>query len=183
MMFKKIRWSMILTSMLTILLGLVMLFFPGVSALAVCIMFGAALTIDGIVKLIGYFSKDDMGYMFRYDLISGVVQLITGILLLMHPRVIMAAIPVVLGIALVCDCLIKGRLALGLKREGYGMWWLSMLAAVLEAVMAILMIANPFPSASAIFIMIGVAAVISGAIELINVLRISNTISRFFDGR
>lgn len=182
-MFKKIRWSMILTAMLTILLGLVMLFFPGVSALAVCIMFGAALTIGGIVKVIGYFAKADMGYMFRYDLIGGVVQLITGILLLMHPKVIMAAIPVVLGIALVCDCLIKERLALGLKREGYGMWWMSMLAAVLEAVMAILMIANPFPSASAIFIVIGISAVISGAIELINILRVSDAISRFFDGK
>lgn len=179
MNLKNIRNSMIGSAVLCIVLGLVMAFFPQMTSLAVCIMFGIALIICGVVKIVGYFSRYDLGYMFHFDLMMGIVQLVVGILLLCHPGTIMVALPIVLGISLLTDGVLKTQLALDIKRMGYGKWWISMVTAVLGIILAVMIMSNPFEGTTAVFMVIGISFVVDGLLDLYTILRVSNAVSQF----
>ena len=179
MNLKNIRNTMIGSAAISIVLGLIMLFFPQITSIAVCIMFGITLTLCGLVKIVEYFSKIDLGYMFRFDLIMGIVQLVVGILLLCHPGAIMVAIPVVLGISLLIASVLKAQLAIDIKRMGYGKWWVSMLGAVLGVVLAIMIMSNPFEGTTAVFMVIGISFIVDGLLDLYTILRVSNAVSKF----
>lgn len=179
MNIKNIRNTMIGSAALCIVLGLIMLFFPQITSMAVCIMFGIALAICGAVKIAGYFSDVDLGYMFHFDLMLGILQLVVGILLLFHPGAIMVAIPIVLGISLLTDGVLKAQLALDIKRMGYGKWWVSMLGAALGVVLAIMIMCNPFEGTTAVFMVIGISFIVDGLLDLYTILRVSNAVSKF----
>ena len=168
MNLKNIRNTMIGSAAISIVLGLIMLFFPQITSIAVC-----------LVKIVEYFSKIDLGYMFRFDLIMGIVQLVVGILLLCHPGAIMVAIPVVLGISLLIASVLKAQLAIDIKRMGYGKWWVSMLGAVLGVVLAIMIMSNPFEGTTAVFMVIGISYVVDGLLDLYTILRVSKAVSEF----
>lgn len=175
-MLKKLRGSMIWSSVLCMIMGAVILIFPQITALAVCYMFGAALAIYGVVKIVGYFSSVDMGYMFRFDLMMGIVYALAGVLLIMHPGAIMAAMPVLLGIVLAAGGIARLQLALDIRRMGYSRWWATMAASVLEIVLAVMIMLNPFEGGQALFMFIGASYIVDGAVNLYTILRVSNAI-------
>ena len=160
MNLKNIRNTMIGSAAISIVLGLIMLFFPQITSMAVCIMFGIALAICGAVKIAGYFSDVDLGYMFHFDLMLGILQLVVGILLL-------------------TDGVLKAQLALDIKRMGYGKWWVSMLGAALGVVLAIMIMSNPFEGTTAVFMVIGISFIVDGLLDLYTILRVSNAVSKF----
>lgn len=182
MTLKNIRNTLLGSAVLYMVLGLIILFFPQMTLTAVCIIFGIALILGGLVRIIEYCSSADMGYMFRYDLMLGVVQLIIGILVLTHPSALMMGIPAVLSIALLVGGVLKAQLALDIKRMGYARWWISMLCAALCVALAVIILCNPFESANALFMLIGVSYIVDGALDLYTILRVSDAVKRYKDG-
>lgn len=73
----KIAYGAISLAMLV--LGVVLILYPDVSALVVCNIIGCVLAAFGIVKLVGYFSRDLYRLAFQFDLALGVSSLVMGI--------------------------------------------------------------------------------------------------------
>ena len=71
----------IATSMLWCAAGLLLIFLPGTSVKLLCMAAGGLLTVCGIIKIIGYFSKDLYRLAFQYDSIYGVLLIGIGLLL------------------------------------------------------------------------------------------------------
>lgn len=175
---RKIRNSMICSSALCIIVGLIMLVFPRMTAVTLCVVFGAVLAVMGAVRIVGYLARVDMGYMFRFDLMLGAIQLIVGVLLIAHPGAILAALPVIMGAALMVSGVLKAQLALDARRLGYRRWYLTMLAAVAGIALSVLVICNPFEGAQAIIMVMGISLIVDGALDMYTVLRVSGAVSR-----
>ena len=56
------------------------------------------------------------------------------------------------------------------------------LAAALCVVLAVVILCNPFESASALFMLIGISFMVDGALDLYTILRVSDAIKRFKNG-
>lgn len=67
------------------LIGIIMMVYPDFSLNVIGICCGIAMIIFGIVKLIGYFSKDLYRLAFQYDLQFGILMLIIGLIILLKP--------------------------------------------------------------------------------------------------
>ena len=141
-MLKGIRNSIILTSLLYIVLGVVLIVFPEVSLGLACILIGAVTLIYGVVRIVA-FVRDGGEASGRFDLFVGVLLAALGIFLLVCPQVIVSLIPIALGIYIIVDSVSAVKKALDLKALGFEHWWVSFLVALALLILGAVMVRRP----------------------------------------
>ena len=147
-------------------LGLLLILNPGMSAALIGSLVGAALIAFGIVKLVGYFSKDLYRLAFQFDLAFGSLLVAIGLLILLKPVTAMNVLCVALGIEIIADGLFKVQTAMDARRFGLERWWLILLAAIAAAGIGAALTLVPGKSAEAIGVLLGVSLLAEGALNL-----------------
>ena len=79
------KYGYIAISAIFTLAGLAMIFYPTPSQSFIGIFFGIAILVFGIIKLVGYWSRDLFRLAFQYDLQFGVLLCVLGIITLIRP--------------------------------------------------------------------------------------------------
>ena len=77
----------IVVSVLFCIAGILFIALPEISTKIVKIEIGIAAIVFGIVKLIGYFSKDLYRLAFQFDLEFGILMVVLGTIVLFHPKI------------------------------------------------------------------------------------------------
>ena len=95
---KTAKIGYIVMSVLFCVLGVVLLFTPGVSALWIGRLLGIGLILFGAIKLVGHFSRDLFRLAFQYDLAFGLLLMVLGIVTLSHPGDALSFLCVMFGI-------------------------------------------------------------------------------------
>ena len=139
-----------------------------VSIIGVCI--GVAMILFGIVKLIGYFSKDLFRLAFQFDLEFGILMMILGVIVLFNPKNLMAFICVALGISILLDGLFKIRIAMDSKQFGIKSWWLILAFAIITGVFGVFLIYDSVVGARALSVLLGLTLLSEGALNLYTVI-------------
>lgn len=167
MSFTHMKKGMILSAVFYICIGVLMVAFPTEIALMLCYLFGGALALIGIVKIVQYFSARNVdSFLFQLDLVLGMLLLVISALFLLQPQAILSIIPIVIGIILLTDAIIKAQLAFQLKRVGYVRWWITLLLAALCMLASVLLITNPFRSNDILIIVAGASFIADGIMDL-----------------
>ncbi len=156
----------IIASILMMILGTVMIVWPELSVSMFGVAAGILLIAFGILKLMGYFSKDLYRLAFQYDLAFGLLLTVLGILLLMQPDSAMHFFCLIVGIFITVDGLLRFQTALDAKRFGLGSWWLIMVLGLLAAAVGIVTAFRPVESSTVLMILMGVSMVAEGVLNL-----------------
>ena len=88
-------------------LGAYLIARPEQSFSIACYAIGTVLVVYGIIKLIGYFTKDMYQLAFQFDFAMGILSAIVGCLLLFHWEHILRAFPTFVGILILIDGVFK----------------------------------------------------------------------------
>ncbi len=160
----------VISSILFCLFGLLLIFYPEISVTMIGTLIGVSMIFFGIVKIIGYFSKDLFRLAFQYDLAFGILLIVLGVIVLTKPDKIISFLCVALGIAILADGLFKIQISVDSKSFGIDRWWLIMIAAVLTVFIGLLLIFRPENAALTITMMVGIGLVLDGIMSLITVL-------------
>ena len=139
-----------------------------VSIIGVCI--GVAMILFGIVKLIGYFSKDLFRLAFQFDLEFGILMIILGVIVLLNPGNLMAFICVALGISILLDGLFKIRIAMDSKQFGIKSWWLILALAIITGVIGVFLIFDSVIGARTLSVFLGLTLLSEGVLNLYTVI-------------
>lgn len=161
----------IVVSVLFCIAGILFIALPEISTKIVGIEIGIAAIVFGIVKLIGYFSKDLYRLAFQFDLEFGILMVVLGTIVLFHPKNVMAFISTAFGIAILFDGLFKIRIALDSKRFGIKDWWLILSLAIIAGIMGVTLIFGSAFGAGVLTILIGVSFLSEGILNLYTVIR------------
>lgn len=161
----------IVVSVLFCMAGILFIALPEISAKIVGIEIGIAAIVFGIVKLIGYFSKDLYRLAFQFDLEFGILMVVLGTIVLFHPKNVMAFIAAAFGIAILFDGLFKIRIALDSKRFGIKDWWLILSLAIIAGIIGVALIFDSAFGAGVLTILIGVSFLSEGILNLYTVIR------------
>lgn len=145
--------------------GVLLILFPQVSALTLCRILGAILILYGVIKMIGYFSKDLYRLAFQYDLAFGILIDLIGLILLAVPSRVMSFLFIVFGILILTDGLFKIQIALDARSFGIRKWWLVFSLAVLSGVLGLLLILRPVESMQFIMALLGVSLLCDGVLS------------------
>ncbi|MBQ7596317.1 MAG: DUF308 domain-containing protein [Clostridia bacterium] len=162
-MVRYAKTGSILSGITFIACGLFISFFPSASILTVCYAVGAVIIISGIVKIVGYFSKDLYSLAFQFDLALGIFSILLGAALILRPKLLVSVFPVIIGLILLVNSLFTFQTSMDSKRFGLDYWWVSLIISIITSVLGILIIVNPFSSAKVIMTLIGIMTFFAGA--------------------
>ncbi len=168
-MLKDFKNSIISTSILYTLLGLVLIIAPGKAIRWACFLIGAVTLWYGISRILAY-RKSGMEYGQRFDMFIGVVLVVLGAFLLVSPRFIVSIIPAALGLYILVDSVAAIKRALDMKALGFEKWWGSFISALVLAVFGAVMVLNPFGTVEALIRFVGIGFVFDGVSTLVNTM-------------
>ena len=121
----------------------------------------------GIIKIIGYFSKDLYRLAFQFDLALGLLCLLLGLILLCNPVGFTTFVHFLIGIVVLTDSMFKLQTAFDAKRFGISNWWVIGLTSLLTGACGVLLVLNPFDGAKLIMRLIGITALLEGVLNLL----------------
>lgn len=167
---KAAKIGYIVMSLLFCVFGLCLILMPGMMTPVIAVIFGILLILFGIVKLIGYFSRDLFRLAFQYDLALGLFLIVLGVVTILRTDHVMVFIGVVTGIYALVDGLLKIQISLDAKMFGLGLWWLILVSAILAGVTGCFLIFRPMESARILVILLGICFLAEGVLNLVTVL-------------
>ena len=117
-MIKELKKNMILLAVFYLILGIILVLFPEGSGYAICYLIGGLTIIYGIFHLVLYQRTKSPFVTYRYDLVQGIIGLAIGIYVMIVPEILIETLPVVLGVVVMIDSIVKIQNAWDLKRMG-----------------------------------------------------------------
>ena len=172
---KTAKIGYIVISILFCVLGVVLLARPETSVPWIGRLLGIGMIVFGLIKLVGYFSKDLFRLAFQYDLAFGVLLIVLGTIVVAHPAGTMRFLSIMLGIPVLADGLFKVQIAVDAKRFGMPKWWTVLLLAVCSVALGIVLLLYPFGTALLAIRFMGLAMILYGIQELTSTAYTVNT--------
>ena len=160
----------IVMSVMFCIAGALFIALPDISITMIGISMGIAMIVFGIVKLVGYFSRDLFRLAFQFDLELGILLLVLGLIVLIRPDDLMTFICIALGISILTDGLFKVQIALDSKRFGIKSWWVILALAVVAGTIGVFLIFRSAKSAQFLTVLLGVSILAEGLLNLYTVI-------------
>ncbi len=151
-------------------LGVWLIVAPGFPLSLLGYLFGAMLIVFGIVRLVGYFSKDLFRLAFQYDLAFGILMLALGILTLVNPGGLMNFICLALGISVLTDSIFKVRISLDARKFGIRKWWLILGFAMITGILGLVLMFRPGAGSHLLAVLLGIALLSEGMLNISTVV-------------
>ena len=155
----------IVMSVVFCVVGVLFIALPARSAVVIGRVLGAAMAVFGVVKLVGYFSRDLYRLAFQYDLEFGILLIALGAVILLKPEGALDFIFAALGIAIFSDGLFKVQIALDARRFGISAWWLTLALAAATVAVGLALVFRPWDSARLLTILLGAALLAEGILN------------------
>lgn len=173
--FKQIKMLSLLEAVLSIVFGGLMIGCPTFTKATIVYLFASLFVVVGIVRAINYFLYG----IEPFGLIFGVTDIALGITIMSSANAIVSsnAIGIIFGILLMLKSLFAIQESFDLRRIGSKYWWLDALMAFLVFGFSISVICNP-ASERILFILLGVALILDGVMEMIDVFVVSAKVKK-----
>ena len=178
-MLKELKWEAILTGVLYILLGIVALVIPETMQKTLGYLIGIVLIVAGLISIICYLLRDARENYYHNEFVFGLVGMVLGAAVLYKVEVIISLIPFILGILVLFSGCSKLQDAIDLKRLSYGSWAGMLVVAVINIILGIVLICNPFKAAIVLFRVLGVGLILSGASDCFSTIYFAEKLRRF----
>ena len=160
----------IVISILLCIAGGLFIVRPDVSVSGIGITVGAAMAVFGVIRLIGYFSRDLYRLAFQYDLEFGILLIILGLVVLFRPDNFMNFICIAIGVVILLDGLFKIQIAMDSRRFGIESWWLVLVMAIFTGVVGAALVFDSARGAEILTVLLGVSLLSEGILNLYTVI-------------
>lgn len=160
------KYGYIIVSAIFCFVGIAMILLPVPSAKIIGVFCGIAMLVFGVIKLIGYYSKDLFRLAFQYDFQFGILLIILGLLTLLRPGNIMNFICISFGVCMMADSLFKAKISFEAKQFGIREWWLTLVLAILTGLSGLLLVFHPLETIQAVVTILGVSLLAEGVLNL-----------------
>ena len=156
----------IIMSVLFMVLGACLIIWPDCSMAVFCTAVGIMLIVYGLIKILGYFSRDIYCLAFQFDLAFGILLMAVGVILIARKNFAVDLIFSVFGILILADALFKIQMSVDAKRFGLALWWQILLVALVTGVIGVLVFIRPFEAAAMMMALVGFSILLEGILNL-----------------
>ena len=158
----------LITAILSIIVGLVLIFLPAVSNKVVGIIIGIIILAYGITAIYKYFHRDG-AKIYTLNIVFGVLYSILGVVIILYPYSVMSFVTVCLGLFVIINGATKINYGIWLKRGNEDSWLVTLVTGIFLVVLGIMLVFNPFSALT--------LTQISGAfLIIVGILNVSDTI-------
>lgn len=164
--------SSIAAALVTILLGVVLIWWPDRSVNFLCMLLGAAIFITGVIYILGWLARRREGVP-AFFVLPGVILCALGIWLMTSPASVIKLIQYIFGAILIFHGVVDLQGSVALMRQKWGRWWVDLLLALLTVALGALILLNPFGTFATLVVLIGAALIFDGVSDLCIIWRLS----------
>jgi uncharacterized membrane protein HdeD (DUF308 family) len=155
-------WLWMLFGVLSVAAGVIALIDPGLSLLAIAILFGSYLIVSGIFELMAGVTAREADTTRRvFAVVLAILSLIAGIICLLRPGTGILALVIVLGVFLVMSGVMQ---LVGAVSDD--MPWLSAAVGLIDLVLGIIILAVPGLGLITLALLFGISLVARGAVSI-----------------
>ncbi|MBR6185236.1 MAG: DUF308 domain-containing protein [Clostridia bacterium] len=182
--WKKMKSSWIACAVATILVGLVLVLFPGETLKIINYLLGALSIVMGILRVVRYFRQDHTyPFLFQSDLVVGLIAIGLGLFLMTRAEAVLSMIPFLFGL-LLAGCGVGSVLrAADAKRAGIRSWAVLLGLAILTIIAGAVILFNPFTALEISVIVIGACLIYQGVHDIAVVLLVGKRIEAWRKAR
>lgn len=166
-----IRSMLGLSGLLALIIGILILVWPGKTAVVVAGIIVVYAAIAGIVNLaVGIFSRKIGGWSRFGYLLLGVVFLVAAVVAFSNLKATAAALAALLGILVGIAWIVEGIVGLSTLGNARSKTW-AIIYAILSVIAGVLVMMSPIWGAAILWLLIGLSLVILGITQLIRAFR------------
>ncbi|MBE5945258.1 MAG: DUF308 domain-containing protein [Lachnospiraceae bacterium] len=165
MSFIKEQKGTVIRSIILIIAGVVLLFYPEMASNTLAYGIAFVFIVMGIVNIVGYFRQSDKalgGY--DYGLVIGILLIVFALLI---SKVLISLIPIILGFIVLFSGLMKLQQMCELLRHEVEGWIPVAVMAGVNIIAGCLAIFNPFKTVNLLLRIVGVGLLFGGITDLI----------------
>ena len=164
-----------LSAVICVILGIVLLVWPGQSTQVVCMVLGIVLGGFGLIQIILYLATKEKTMVSHSMMMLGVVLAVIGGWIVLKPETIIKAVPMIVGILIVIHGFHNAVQAIDLKKMQYDNWWVALLLSLLTVALGVVLICNPFTIVDTVVRIIGAFLVYDGLSDMWILSRVFKT--------
>ena len=177
--FKSIKFNILGSATLCLILGIVLVVYPNTSLTLVCRAVGVIVLFTGLGLVFGYLKSGKEHWYGKIELVFGTILAIVGGFLVLRPLGLISIIPIIFGILFIYHGLANMRQALELRQYKDKGWWLPVLIAATTIILGIFIINNPFKTIDVVMRIIGACLIYDGLTNTMLVGRFVKSIRNF----
>lgn len=172
---KSLKVNYSLSAVICVILGIVLLVWPGQSTQVVCMVLGIVLGGFGLIQIILYLATKEKTMVSHSMMMLGVVLAVIGGWIVLKPETIIKAVPMIVEILIVIHGFHNAVQAIDLKKMQYDNWWVALLLSLLTVALGVVLICNPFTIVDTVVRIIGAFLVYDGLSDMWILSRVFKT--------
>ncbi|MBQ8618990.1 MAG: DUF308 domain-containing protein [Clostridia bacterium] len=166
------KYGSIVTCILEIVVGVLLLINPVGFTSGIIIGAGVLMVLGGLVSIVRYFmSKPEIASQ-KQLLFKGVVMILGGAVCITKYDWFLSAFPlltVIYAAAMLVLAAAKLQRMADMRRMGLMRWYMPGIAAALAAVLATIILLNPFGAANAVWVFVAVSLIAEAVVEIVTI--------------
>lgn len=164
--FEKLSKNNKLLSVLMVVLGLVLLLWPGKTLTLAARILGVALLVGAVISGLVWYRDRHKLKSNPATLAIAIVCLVVGVIVLIAPAGLVKLLPKLIGLAVLLNGVLNLAQALDQRRSGYEKWTASLVMAILTIVAGAFIFFHAFGVMEAAVMVIGGILIYNGASNL-----------------
>lgn len=174
--FKRTTNSIIFSSIIACIVGLIMIIYPSMSIKTIGIIISIYIILHGIILVI--LDINAYKYYIPFDgMLPGILSILIGILLISKPSILPTLFTIGIGVWICVSSINSIKLAISLKDED-APWITLMLFGILDLIVSIIVIFNPFAASYSLTIFVGIMIIVHSILNIIDMIIIKKDVKK-----
>jgi uncharacterized membrane protein HdeD (DUF308 family) len=165
-LFKGSGTALIIRGIAAVLFGILVVLWPGISVLALVILFGIYAVIDGVTNIVHYVTRKRRRSVWQ--LVGGIISVLAGLVAFVWPGITALSLALVIGLWAVMLGVSQIAMAFEVKKT-VGSWWLWLITGIITTLFGLFLVILPGPGIlsllgllSSFAILLGILLIASG---------------------
>ena len=170
---KQLKWNYIIEALIMVAVGIVLIVWPQGSLEVMAKALAILLFLAGTVMIASYFIHKERTIAVSGGLALGIIVAAIGVWIFIYPSPFIDFVPRLFGVFIIASGINNLAQTLSLIRSSYGLWWLSLLFALITIILGGILLFNPKFIENILVALIGGFLVFDGLTNLWTVSRVT----------
>lgn len=168
--FKNLTTSVLVSSIVAFIIGLMMVIIPDISLQAISIVFGIYVMIHGCALIVLNFMAHRI-YIPFHGIMSGLLSIVVGIILVTMPNVLSTIFAITLGLWIILSSVNTISLSISVK-DAVKDWYLWLILGIVDLICGFIILFNPFASSISVVVLGGIIIMIHSVLSIAGIIMI-----------
>lgn len=170
---KKAKINYIIDDIVTAIIGVVLLFWPGATLNIMVMALAILLFAVGIIFIIGYFAAKERNIQNTAFLTLGLIIAVIGAWMFAQPTTFEAIVPIIAGLIIAAGGISNIAQGVTLHSYKYSNWWISLVFGIIAVIVGALLVINPLTAVAYVVQIIGISIIYNSVTNIWTVSRIA----------